>query len=104
MHFILDVCLERPVKGGLLLLAGVSRPSHVVRGTRIISTIDEVPRKGQQRQRLLPRSQRLQGMASRGKFLLRGTTYTTDRASEVQRLNLRVAVEGIATTRQLTKC
>ena len=51
-----------------------------------------------------PRSHQLQGMASRGKFPLRGTTYTTDCAYEKQRLILRVAVEGIATKGLLTTC
>ena len=99
MHLIMEVCMGRPVKCGLLLLAGVGSPSHLVLGTRSVSTIYKVPRKGQQRQRLLPRSQKLQGMASRGKFPLRNTTYTTDCASEVQRLIVSVAVGGIATTR-----
>ena len=99
----MDVCLGRPVKCGLFLLAGVKSPTLVL-GTRSISTVYEVPRKGQQRQRLLPRSQKLQGMARRGKFPFRGTTYTTDCASEVQRLVVSVAVEGIATTGLLTKC
>ena len=76
----------------------------LARGTRSISTIYEVPRRGQQRHRLRPRSQKLQGMASRGKFPLRNTTYTTDCASEVQRLIVSVAVGGIATTGLLTKC
>ena len=71
----------------------------LVRGTRSISTIYEVPRRSS-----APRSQKLQGMASRGKFPLRNTTYTTDCASEVQRLIVSVAVGGIATTGLLTKC
>ena len=65
----------------------------LVRGTRSISTIYEVPRIGHQHT-----------MASRGKFPLRNTTYTTDCVSEVQRLIVSMAVVGIATTRLLTKC
>ena len=68
-------------------------------GTRSVSTVYEVPRKVQQRQRLWPRSQKLQGMVSRGKFPLRGTTCTTDCASEVQRLIVSVAVDSIAPSR-----
>ena len=47
----------------------------------------------------MPKSHQLQGMASRGKFPLRGTIYTTDCAYEKQRLISSAAVEGIATKR-----
>ena len=47
----------------------------------------------------MPKSHQLQGMASRGKFPLRGTIYTTDCAYEKQSLFLRVAEEAIATKR-----
>ena len=77
-------CTDRPIKGGRTPLAGVksSKPLWMV-GTWRSLTACEVPRaKSAVVGRLRSTSHRLQSMASRGKYPLRGTIHTTDCAYE----------------------